>query len=158
MNTKQLILLDNNVIDKICSLKKPSSIQYAITARSSIDNPDYLSKYKELKVIPSVARFGHSIWGGGEVWGSDESTKLSNDLLALGANQKVIKEVGKQTTHNQRDDADIMTAAFVNSCSVLVSDDKKFMLKSDVVTLMRKYGVSVISSEDYISGILTRES
>ncbi len=158
MSTKQLILLDNNVVDKICSLKKPSSIEYAVTVRSNIDNPDYLKKYKELKVIPSVARFGHSVWDGGEVWGSEESTKLSNDLLALGANQKIIKEPGKQTSHNQRDDADIMTAAFVNSCSVLISDDKKFMLKSDVVTLMKKYGVSVISSEDFISQILTRES
>lgn len=157
MNTKQLILLDNNVVDKICSLEKPSSIQYAITARSSTDNPDYLKKYKELKVIPSVARFGHSIWDGGEVWGDEETAKLSNDLLALGANQKAIKEVGKQTSHNQRDDADIMTAAFVNKYSVLVSDDKKFMLKSDVVTLMNKYGVSVMSSDDYISKILAMD-
>ena len=82
---------------------------------------------------------------------------MSNDLLALGANQKAIKEVGKQTSHNQRDDADIMTAAFVNKYSVLVSDDKKFMLKSDVVTLMNKYGVSVMSSDDYISKILAMD-
>ena len=50
-----------------------------------------------------------------------------------------------------------MTAAFVNKYSVLVSDDKKFMLKSDVVTLMNKYGVSVMSSDDYISKILAMD-
>jgi hypothetical protein len=133
------------------------TLEFAITARSNIDNPEYLAKYKDLKVVPSVARFGHSIWGGGEVWGGEETSKLSNKLLSLGANQKTIKEVGMQTNHNQRDDADIMTAAYINKCSILVSDDKKFMLKNEVIDLMKKYGVTVMSSQAFISDTLSNE-
>ena len=156
MSTKQIVLIDNSVVDKLCSRKKPESIQYVITARTNIDNPEYLEKYKELKIIPSLARFGHSVWDGGEVWGSEETTRLSNELLALGASQRNIKEVGKQTSRNQRDDADIMTAAFINNCSILVSDDKKFILKSDVVALMKNYGVTILSVDAFISGVLEK--
>lgn len=149
MKHKTLVLLDNNVVDELCTSTKAPDVRYAITVRSSIDNPDYLEKYQDLEVVPSVARFGHSVWDGGEVWGSEKTTTLSNELLALGANQRFIHNVSEQTNKNQRDDADIMTAAFINNCRFLVSNDKKFMLKNNVRDLMKKYNVVVLSSYEF---------
>jgi len=149
MKRKTTVLLDNNVIDELCTGAKVPELKYAITVRSNIDNPDYSVKYPDLEVIPSVARFGHSMWGGGEVWGSEKTTKLSNELLALGANQRSISNISKQTNKNQRDDADIITAAYVNNCKFLVSNDKKFILKRNVRDLMEKYNVVILSSSEF---------
>lgn len=123
------VLLDNSVVDCVHQSLGVKKHQLLITSQTDNDSPDYRKKYPNLQVIPNVARFGHSIWDGGEVWGSEYTTYLSNELLALASNQKYIKYISEQTNRNQRDDADIIVAAIINKCDHLISNDKKFMLK-----------------------------
>lgn len=146
-----LVLLDNSVVDIICAKGPSDNFQYAITARTHHDIPEYKEKYYYLEVIANAARFDHSTFGSGEVFGDETSTKMSNDLLSIAANQREIKVVGKQTNHNQRDDADVIVAGYINNCKYLVSDDSKFMLKPEIVSYMQQYNLKILSSKDFIA-------
>ena len=157
MNKKTIVLLDNSVIDRVLSYFKGTHFQLAITARTNHVNPEYKKKYPTLVVVPNIARLDHSFFDVGEVFGDENSVMISNKLLSLAANQNSVKEVGKQTNFNQRDDADIIVAAYINKCRYLVSDDKKFMLKDNVKELMRGYGLEIISSDEFKNIIMAKQ-
>lgn len=132
------------------NLEKIEDFEFCISARQKNVVPEFLEKYQKVSIIPSVARFGHSVWDGGEVLGNEDSKALSNALLAIAAHQKKITRLSEQTSHNQRDDADLIVCATLNECTYLVSNDKKFMLLEDVKRLSMQYGVTILSSQEFI--------
>lgn len=137
------VLLDDSVIDTVMALGDIGTFEFCMTARQRNVVPEFIKKYPSVSVIPNVARLGHSMLDGGEVFGDERTKELSNALLALSAHQREITRPADQNSYNQRDDADLIVAAVLNNCEYLVSNDKKFMLMERVKSLAIEHGLSI---------------
>lgn len=170
MNDIPKITLDNNCvinlldrssfsatsIDALMELMRlgmSGKLDIAITTRvradlsnDSNDNrrQKMLKSAEMFPVIGTVARWGTSVWGNGDIWGDEKTRAVSNEIQALLFPSGIDRN--SSTFSNKTNDVDHLLGHLINGRDIFLTDDGGILKKGS--QLKTTLGIIVMSPMD----------
>ncbi len=140
-------------LSEIIKLSFSSKVNIAITTRVETDfendkdetrRTEMMRKISLFPVVGTIARWGVSRWGQGDMWGGEKTEALQNEL------QKIIFPGGlneeSSSYTNKRNDLDHLVGHIINKRDIFVTDDGDILKKRDVLSVSP--GIVVMSPND----------